>query len=70
MRVELDAPSGRGFGCPLGSGHLFATMRLKLTAIRVFYDYLPEEAVRPDNPVGRGHPVDSSSVPCPITQSV
>lgn len=31
-----------------------ATMRLKLTAVRLFYDYLLEEAVRADNPVGRG----------------
>lgn len=32
-----------------------ATMRLKLTAIRLYYDYLLEEAIRSDNPVGRGH---------------
>jgi integrase/recombinase XerD len=31
-----------------------ATIQLRLTVIRLFYDYLVEEGVRPDNPVGRG----------------
>src|SRR5712692_4721373 len=31
-----------------------ATMHLKLTAIRLYYDYLVEEQVRADNPIGRG----------------
>lgn len=31
-----------------------ATLQLYLVALRLFYDYLMEEGVRPDNPVGRG----------------
>jgi integrase len=31
-----------------------ATLQLQLTAIRLFYDYLIEEGIRPNNPVGRG----------------
>ncbi|KPL87560.1 tyrosine-type recombinase/integrase [Herpetosiphon geysericola] len=31
-----------------------ATMQQRLTAVRLFYDYLIEEGIRPDNPVGRG----------------
>ncbi len=30
------------------------TLQLYLTAVRLFYDHLIEERVRPDNPVGRG----------------
>ncbi len=37
-----------------GAGLANATMHLKLTAIRLFYDYLVEEAIRSENPVGRG----------------
>jgi integrase/recombinase XerD len=31
-----------------------ATLQQKLTALRLYYDYLIEEGHRPDNPVGRG----------------
>ncbi|WP_018621657.1 tyrosine-type recombinase/integrase [Spirosoma luteum] len=31
-----------------------ATVQLRLTAVRLYYDYLMEEGLRPDNPVGRG----------------
>lgn len=31
-----------------------ATMQQRVTAIRLFYDYLVEEGIRPTNPVGRG----------------
>ena len=31
-----------------------ATIQQRLTAIRLFHDYLMEEGLRPDNPVGRG----------------
>jgi integrase/recombinase XerD len=31
-----------------------ATLQQRLTAVRLFYDYLMEEGVRPHNPVGRG----------------
>jgi integrase len=37
-----------------GVGLANATLQLKLTAVRLFYDYLVEEGLRPDNPVGRG----------------
>jgi integrase/recombinase XerD len=38
-----------------GGGLANATLQLRLTAVRLFYDYLVETAVRADNPVGRGH---------------
>ena len=31
-----------------------ATLQQRLTAVRLFYDYLVEEGLRPNNPVGRG----------------
>jgi integrase/recombinase XerD len=31
-----------------------ATIQQRLTAVRLYYDYLMEEGLRPDNPVGRG----------------
>ncbi|HLU11980.1 MAG TPA: site-specific integrase [Oceanobacillus sp.] len=31
-----------------------ATMQQRLTAVRLFYDYLVEEGIREKNPVGRG----------------
>ncbi len=40
---------------PNGSGGLAnATLQQRLTAVRLFYDYLMEEGIREDNPVGRG----------------
>ena len=36
------------------SGMANATIRLRLTAVRLFYDHLIEEGLRGDNPVGRG----------------
>ena len=36
------------------SGMANATIRLRLTAVRLFYDHLVEEGIREDNPVGRG----------------
>ncbi len=36
------------------SGMANATIRLRLTAVRLFYDHLIEEGFRGDNPVGRG----------------
>ena len=29
-------------------------MQLRLTAVHLYYDYLTEKQLRPDNPVGRG----------------
>lgn len=37
-----------------GAGLANATLQQRLTAIRLWYDYLAEEGLRPDNPVGRG----------------
>lgn len=37
-----------------GAGLSNATMQQRLTAVRLFYDYLIEEGVREINPVGRG----------------
>lgn len=37
-----------------GAGLSNATMQLRLTAVRLFYDYLMESGRRADNPVGRG----------------
>ncbi len=37
-----------------GVGLSNATMQQRLTAVRLFYDYLIEEGLRGDNPVGRG----------------
>jgi integrase/recombinase XerD len=37
-----------------GAGLANATLQQRLTAIRLFYDYLIEESLRANNPVGRG----------------
>lgn len=37
-----------------GAGLANATLQQRLTAVRLFYDYLMEEGLRQDNPVGRG----------------
>lgn len=37
-----------------GTGLANATMQQRLTAVRLFFDYLVEEGSRPTNPVGRG----------------
>ena len=41
------------------AGMANATIRLRLTAIRLFYDHLIEEGARQNNPVGRGRYVQS-----------
>lgn len=38
-----------------GTGLSNATMQQRLTVLRLFCDYLIEQHIRPDNPVGRGH---------------
>lgn len=51
-------PNSRGRNVLLlasGSGLSNATMQQRITVIRLFCDFLMEEQVRPDNPVGRGH---------------
>lgn len=37
-----------------GTGLANATIQLRLTAVRLYYDHLIEEGLRSDNPVGRG----------------
>ena len=37
-----------------GHGLANATLQQRLTAVRLFYDYLTEEGLRETNPVGRG----------------
>lgn len=37
-----------------GAGLANATLQQRLTAVRLYYDYLMEEGLRTDNPVGRG----------------
>jgi integrase/recombinase XerD len=51
-----DRPSPRGAGVLIldpGVGLANATLQQRLTAVRLFYDYLVEE-LRDSNPVGRG----------------
>ena len=38
-----------------GAGLANATMQQRVTVLRLFCDYLVEQQVRPENPVGRGH---------------
>ena len=38
-----------------GAGLANATLQLRVTVVRLFYDYLVEEGVRDRNPVGRGY---------------
>jgi integrase/recombinase XerD len=38
-----------------GAGLANSTLQLRLTVVRLFYDFLVEERVRQRNPVGRGH---------------
>lgn len=38
-----------------------ATLQQRLTAVRLLYDYLLEDALRPDNPVGRGRYTPNNS---------
>jgi len=46
---------GAAFRIPdTGAGLANATLQQRLTAVRLFHDYLIEEGVRTDNPVGRG----------------
>lgn len=45
----------RTFNTIISRGLSNATMHQRLTAIRLYYDFLIEEGVRDTNPVGRGH---------------
>lgn len=53
----LGRPSPRGGKVRVldsGAGLANATLQQRLTAVRLFYNYLVEEGLRSDNPVGRG----------------
>lgn len=57
VRDLTTRPNPRGSAVrALDSGHGLAnaTLQQRLVAVRLFYDYLMEEGLRPDNPVGRG----------------
>src|ERR1700722_7902349 len=48
------APRGRGISLGRKSTLSNATLQLRLTVVRLFYDFLVEEGLYPQNPVGRG----------------
>jgi site-specific recombinase XerD len=57
IRDMTSRPNPRGVNVRVldsGFGLANATLQQRLTAIRLWYDYLVEEGVRLDNPVGRG----------------
>lgn len=57
VRHLAERPNPRGAAVRVldsGAGLANATMQLKLTAVRLYYDYLTEIDARQDNPVGRG----------------
>jgi integrase/recombinase XerD len=57
VRHLAERPNPRGAAVRVldsGTGLANATMQLKLTAVRLYYDYLTEIDARQDNPVGRG----------------
>ena len=51
-RPHPRAPTTHVLGTSAGLAN--ATMQQRLTVVRLYYDYLMEEGVRADNPVGRG----------------
>lgn len=57
VRDLTTRPSPRGASVRVldsGAGLANATLQQRLVAVRLFYDYLVEEGLRADNPVGRG----------------
>ncbi len=57
VRYLASRPNRRGSNVVVldsGAGLANATLQQRLTAARLFYDYLIEEGFRPNNPVGRG----------------
>src|SRR5262245_11396148 len=54
LRTRTVARRGPPPGAVASGGLANATMQQKLTAVRLFYDYLMEEGRRASNPVGRG----------------
>ena len=51
--TDCRSPAGRGV-TQARSGLANATMRQRLTAVRLYYDHLVEEGIRSGNPVGHG----------------
>lgn len=54
MATRPGHKGARGTSLDARPGLANATLQQRLTALRLFYDYLLEEEVRSDNPVGRG----------------
>jgi integrase/recombinase XerD len=57
VRDLMARPNPRGATVRVldtGAGLANATLQQRLTAIRLYYDFLVEEGIRSDNPVGRG----------------
>jgi site-specific recombinase XerD len=57
VRDLMARPNPRGAKVRVldsGAGLANATLQQRLSALRLYYDYLVEEGLRPDNPVGRG----------------
>jgi integrase/recombinase XerD len=57
VRDLLSRPNrrfGEAIRIDSGSGLSNATLQLRITAVRLFYDFLMEEGMRSTNPVGRG----------------
>ena len=57
VRDLASRPNRRGANVVVldsGAGLANATLQQRLTAARLYYDYLIEEGLRPNNPVGRG----------------
>lgn len=52
LRPSPRTPKVEAWGAEKGLAN--ATLQQRITALRLFYDYLMEEGVRPNNPVGRG----------------
>jgi integrase len=49
----------------VSTGCANATLQLRLTAVRLFHDYLIEEGIRSHNPVGRGRYTPGKTIPGP-----
>lgn len=57
VRYLTSRPSRQGpkvVALDSGAGLANATLQQRITAVRLYYDYLMEEGLRPNNPVGRG----------------
>ena len=57
VRELTSRPNPRGANVLVldsGAGLANATLQQRITAVRLFYDYLMEEGLRSTNPVGRG----------------